>query len=66
MISPHFVCLSMIVSGRYQHNAHSFCAIDGLAYAIERENECEPLPPLVERSVEIFTRAAEAQNDRRP
>lgn len=56
-ISPHFVCLSMIVSGRYQHNAPHFGAIDGLAYAIERENEDAPLPPLVERSVAIFTRA---------
>lgn len=57
MISPHFVCLSMIVSGRYMSERETFAAVDGLAYAIERENEPESLPTIVQTSVDIFVRA---------
>lgn len=57
-LSPHFICLSMIVSGRAWAEHPHFSAVDGLAYAIERENDPSgPLPPLVERSVAIFTRS---------
>lgn len=58
MISPHFVCLSMIVSSRAWSDPENFSACDGLAYAIERENDPDgDLPPLVLRSVELMVRA---------
>lgn len=60
MISPHFVSLSMIVSSRAWNNCPNLSAMDCLAYAIERENDPDgDLPPLVQRSVEIFNRAKE-------
>lgn len=51
--SPHFVCLSMIVSCRAWSDPPHLSVMDCLAYAIERENEPEPMPPLVERSIAI-------------
>lgn len=54
-IAPQFVCLSMIVSGRAWHNAETFSVPDGVAYALQRENEPgEHLPPLVLKSLQIY------------
>lgn len=53
-ISPHFVCLSMVVSGRYQGERQYFGAVDGLAYALERENDPDELPAIVQKSLEVF------------
>ncbi len=54
-MSPYFYSLSMLVSGRAWGERETFAAVDGLAYAIERENDpAEPLPRVVQMSVEIF------------
>lgn len=61
MISPHFVCLSMIVNNRYYTDQPHLTALDCLAYAIEREPEQSELPPIVAVGVKIFTDAMLAE-----
>lgn len=64
-MSPYFYSLSLLVSGRGWHDSPWLSAVDGLAYAIERENEPEPLPTLVAMSVDIFVHALNARSDQR-
>jgi hypothetical protein len=56
-ISPHFVSLSMCVSGRAWRDSPSFGVVDGVAWAIERDADPVDLPPLVARSVEIGSKS---------
>lgn len=53
-ISPHFVCLSMIVSGRAWRNSDTLGAIDCLAHAIEREGDDEKNAWKVEQAEKLF------------
>jgi len=51
--SPHFVCLSMCVTGRAWGDPPYLSVPDCIAWAIERDGDPVDLPPLVTRSLEI-------------
>ncbi len=56
-MSDYFMCLSMLVSGRHNHeDRQTLSARDCLAYAIERENDPIDLPPVVQSGVDLFQR----------
>lgn len=54
-LSPHFIALSLTVSGRAFHESPNLSVVDCIAWAIERDSDPVDLPPLVERSLAIGT-----------
>ena len=56
-LSPHFVSLSMCVSGRAWAESPNLSLCDCVAWAIERDGDPVDLPPLVVRSLEIGLRS---------
>ncbi len=54
-LSPHFVSLSMCVSGRAWNDLPTLGLVDCVAWAIERESDPVDLPPLVAMSIERAT-----------
>lgn len=56
-LSPHFVSLSLCVSGRAWHESPTLGLVDCVAWAIERESDPVDLPPLVVRSIEIGSKS---------
>lgn len=62
-LSPHFVSLSLCVSGRAWHDAETLGLVDCVAWAIERESDPVDLPPLVALSVAIGERTTKRKGE---
>ena len=55
-MAPQFMCLSMIVSGRGDKEGSPFYGtLDGLASALQKENEAHDLNPIEQMSLLVLT-----------